>query len=122
MEAGREQARLEKLTKKEERRSRRNRLRRDAATIQIAPLGEKARALQAERRGKQRYEEANSRKGRQVRPSEFTNFIRTSHEQTRFPPIQPKDFTVDDGFRKDVEHCIRKGKKGKAVGSDGVHM
>lgn len=94
----------------------------EVAAIQSAPLGDRAKAIQMELRGRLRHKEATERKGGQVRPAEFTKYLHEIHEQAKFMPIEPKRFEVEMDFVRIVEEVILKAKKGKAVGSDGTHV
>lgn len=121
LEGRSEHARLDKLLKKEERKAKRHRDRKEAEIVQSAPLGDKARALPADQIGWERHREAAGRRGRKVRQCEFVKYLSAAHEQQKFPPVHPKAFEVDDDFTLTSEKVIRQGKRGKEVGSDGIH-
>lgn len=66
--------------------------------------------------------EADSIRGKQIKPSSFTNHIKRIHNQSAYPAIRMKHFIPAPDFSVRVEKAIRRGKRNKAIGSDGLHM
>lgn len=120
--AKREQGRIDNVMRKEDRPARSIRSRRETAAVQAAPLGEKEKAIQMDRRGRQKPKETRGRKGTQVRPATYTKCLYKIHEQARSAPVESKMVEVWTDFGCTVEEDIRKEKRGKAVGNEGTHV
>lgn len=121
MAARREHERLDKLMQKEDRRARRIRAWHKTAALHGAPLGDKAKSIKLDRRGRMRHKEARERKGEQVRLATFTKLLYSIQEKAKFEQIEPKAFEVGTAFERIVEDVIRNEKRGKAVGRDDTH-
>lgn len=86
------------------------------------PLGDRAGAMKEDKCNLQMWLQMGARKGKQVAPAAFTRRLNDVHEQWRYPPITPCTFFLPYDFEERRKMTIVKGKRNRAVGTDGVHV
>lgn len=83
-------------------------------------LSEQSRAVNKDRRGKALRQAEAARRGKQLKPSDFTKFM--GNQQGGGEQIAPRRFKVDSRkFRRRVQRAIKSMSRKKAVGTDNIH-
>lgn len=85
-----------------------------------AGLSDQSRAVKKDRRGKALRQAEGAKRGKQLKPSDFTKFM--GEQQVGGEKISPRTFKVDSRkFRRRVKRAIRNMARNKVVGIDSIH-
>lgn len=87
--------------------------------IQQNPNSDMCQALQSDKRKAEKRKMEALRKGKQLTPADFTKFMALNQDECSEIFISP--FQVKDDLATDITKVLNTIKKGKAVGTDGIH-